>query len=376
MAYQSFPGGFGAFVGPGETVTQSVPTAGSVTLDLTGEALILYGHILTSDGGSHTIDTTGSSAIGWRTGTCTFANAGTTVKVGIAPMDTGTGPVPRASNVADVITFDVSKSYTGGGGGIASNTSVSSVPDAGTKTIAHGDLVAICVQMTARAGADSVIVSSLTPNTGHHFPGSTSFLAATYAIATVLPNMFITFSDGATGWIAGSEIAGSTPQVRTWNSGSATKEYGQLYSFPFPCKVAGVYGWVDPDADFDIVLYSDPLGGSPVAEKTVSIDANTASIAAGRKFILPFASPLTVAANAPVAAIFKPGASNISAYYRTLAAAGHRVADAFGTSGYGVARASGAFAAENSNLDQYYIGLVLSAFSDGLGGGSQRVYTG
>ena len=29
------------------------------------------------------------------------------------------------------------------------------MPDAGSKTIANGDLVAVCVQMTARGGVDS-----------------------------------------------------------------------------------------------------------------------------------------------------------------------------------------------------------------------------
>jgi hypothetical protein len=196
----------------------------------------------------------------------------------------------------------------------------------------------------------------------------TQFTASTYTALAATPNALITFSDGATCHLQGTDIFTSL-NTRTWNSGSATKEYGQLFNLPFPMKLYGIYGWLDPDADCDIVLYSDPLG-TPVAERTISIDANVVSSANVRRFQFNFAAPYTATANQNIAAVFKPGGSNVNVIYRTLANAGHRVADVFGTSGFGISRASGAFANANSSLDHYYIGLIAGAFDDGAGGAS------
>lgn len=368
MALQSLSSGY-ALVGP--RADSNPGGTGSNFLDQTNECMIAIGRVKTADGGSHTIDTTGSSSLQWMSGSTTFANAGTTCKVGLAPVDTANGPPPRASNTTNAINFDVSASFTGGGGGITANAVQTSVPTSGTKTLANGDLVAFAVQTTAIGGADAiqVIFASLSMNI--HAPVVTGFLNGAYGgIGPGRPNVIITFSDGTLGWIEGSDIL-RTRSARTWNSGSATKEYGQLYQLPFPAKVCGIYGWLFASANTDVVLYSDPLG-TPVAEKTVSIDFNTyLSTSSPFYFEEYFTSPYTTTANQPIGAVLKPGGSNISAYYKTLGSATHRVADPWGTSGYGISRASGAFANANSSLDHYYIGLILSAFDDGVSAGGK-----
>ena len=80
------------------------------TIDATNEAVIFIGQIWTTDGGSHIIDTSGSSALGWRTNNVALSNAGTIVKVGLATVDAGSIPPARATNVGNVITFQVSRS--------------------------------------------------------------------------------------------------------------------------------------------------------------------------------------------------------------------------------------------------------------------------
>lgn len=337
------------------------------TMDAADEATIYIGQVFTSDGASHTIDTTGSSSLQWRTSTVTFANGGTTVVVGLAAVDTGAGPPGRASNTTNVINFDVSKSLTGGGGGVTTDAWQTHVPDTGTKTIANGDFVAFAVQMTARGGADSVRAAIQSASSSVHRPTVTGYIGGSYTALSGVPNCIIVFSDGALGYFYGGSVF-STINTRTWNTGGAVDEYGQLYNFPFPMKIHGIYGHIDSDADCNIVLYSDPLG-TPVAEKTVSIDANAVSGTTGRMFQVLFSSPYTYAPNTNIGAVFSPGASNVSAYYRTLANADHRVADVWGTSGYGIQRAAtgvGAFADSNSSLDHYYIGLLVGAFEHGV----------
>src|SRR5688572_26489938 len=76
--------------------TTSIATLGNTTLDAANEACIMVGRLWWNDLGSHTIDTTGSSSLQWRTGASTFANGSTVVKVGLAAVDTGNGPAARA----------------------------------------------------------------------------------------------------------------------------------------------------------------------------------------------------------------------------------------------------------------------------------------
>jgi hypothetical protein len=193
---------------------------------------------------------------------------------------------------------------------------------------------------------------------------SVTFFGGTYLSQTMAPNAIITFSDGALGWLYASEVI-NTIQTRTWNSGSTTKEYGQLYKFPFPVRVMGIWCIIDPDADCDLVLYSDPLG-TPVAERTVSLDANTASAGSQRRLYVPFTSAYDVPANTAFGVVYKPTTTtNISTNYKILNSAAHRVVDVYGTEGYAISRASGAFANVNSSLEHHYIGPMIGGFDAG-----------
>lgn len=345
---------------------QAVPilaNLGSVVLDAANEACIMVGQVFTEDGASHTIDTTGSSSLGWRTGSVTFANGGTTVKVGIAAVDLVAGPPARASNVADVITFDLSKSLTGGGGGIAATSWQEHVPDAGSKTIANGDLVAFCVQMTARGGADSIAASIAAGIASNARPSVTSFVGGTYSNPSQLPNVVITFSDGTLGFMWGGSVASVGNNTQTWNNTSGIKEYGNFIQMPVSAKAYGIVFGTGPDGNTDAVLYSDPLG-TPVAENTVSVDLNTiAGVGTTRLFAALFPAPFSMAANTPYAAILKPtSATSISLQYKTFNAAAHQKAESLGTNAYAINRDTGAFAAQNSSKDRFTIGLLVGAF--------------
>lgn len=346
-----------------------MPGLSTVALDAALEALICVGQVWWEDGGSHTISTAGSSSIGIRMGSQTFANAGTSVKVGIAAVDAASGPPVRAVNVADTITLDVSKTLTGGGGGITASSWNEFVPDAGSKTMAHGDLVAVCVQMVTRGGTDTISPTSSSQSPVSDRPLSVDFTGGTYNVSSSRgPSIVLTASDGTIGYLYGSTILNSITTT-TWNSGSATKEYGNLITLPFPARVIGFYTNMTISADLDLVLYSDPLG-TPVAERTLSIDSNQISSAASghyQTFLLP--SPYDMTAGQVVAAIAKPGASNVAMQYISLNAAAHQSAYTPGSGSYAVNRASGAFAAQNSQKDRYAIGLLVQGFEVGGGGG-------
>lgn len=363
MSLQSIPGGIFP-IGPSVTSTPqdniSMPDFG---LGATLQTAIFIGRVVTSDGGSHTIDTTGSSSLGFRTGFVSVTNVGSIIDVGLAPVDTSNGPPARASNTAGAVNFDVKATLIGGATGLTSDTWQTCVPTSGSKTVANGDLIAFVVAMTVRGGSDLLrvavesTVNVITNPTVTKYDGS--FTRQNFN----LPICMITFSDGTIGWIEGGDNV-KTFTTRTWNSGSATKEYGQLYQLPFPWRIGGAYGVAAIGNDTDVVLYSDPLG-TPVAEKTLTIDANTLGTSSAGLFYDRFSSSYDVAANQPIGIVYKPGASNIATYFKTIANAALRVADPWGTTGYGISRASGAFANANSSLDHYYIGLLASAFEGG-----------
>jgi hypothetical protein len=339
----------------------------SVVQDAANEAIIMVGQIFTEDGSSHTIDTTGSSSLGYRTASVTFANAGSSFKVGLSTVDTATGPPARAANVADVITFSVSKTHAGAGGTPTTDAWQENVPDAGTMTIANGDLVAFCTQMTARAGADTIAVRYGLTVVDPSRPSVTGYVGAAYTAQTGIPNAVITFSDGKLGFFYGGEVFTTASSNQTWNNTSGTKEYGNFMQLPVPGKAYGVIVGCSMGGDTDVVLYSDPLG-TPVAQKTVSVDRNTIGGASAIAWnVHLFSSPYSFTANQPLGIILKPSsATNITAPYLSFNAAAHQKSLTLGTNGYAINRNAGAFAAQNSSKDRYAIGLLVGAFEHGV----------
>lgn len=359
----------------------AVSAATSITMDAANEACSFIGHLYWEDHGSHTVDTSGSSSLQWRSGNVTFASGSTTFAVGLAEVDAANGnATPRAVNSSDVITMDVSRSYTGGGGGISANSWHTSVPTSGTKTVAHGDLIALSFQMTARGGSDSVVVVATNFNSATQRPCVGTFLGSTYATTNNGPNCVVVASDGTIGFFYGTTCY-NTNTNSSYNSGSTPNERGNVIIPPVPGKVVGISytASLTSASDFELVLYSDPFG-SPVAERTVSFDANTSGVNSGAPTsTVLFSSPYTFTASQPLAAILKPTtANNVTMGYISVASANHMKAFSLGTGAYAVNRSSGAFSVQNSNLDRYTIGLLVDSFDNGAGGGGggQRVFGG
>lgn len=364
----------------GHAGRQGLPSLAALTnqtMAAANEAVIMVGQLRWEGGGSKTIDTTGSSSIQWRTGGTTFANAGTTVKVGIGDVDAATGPPVRAVNAANVITFGVAAVFTGGGGGITASAWQTSVPTTGTKTIASGDLIAVSVQMTARAGADSVTVSCENMSLTMMQPTVTSYASTFYSATLGVPNVVVVASDGTRGYIAGGFVATVGTTTQTWSNASGTKEYGNILRFPFPVRAYGILGGGSFAGNTDLVLYSTPLG-TPSAMATISVNLvqiSTSNAVDDARFM--FSSSVDLSANTDYAVIAKPSSgTSTNMLYKTYNDSNHQNSDGLGTDCYAVNRNTGAFAVQNSNKDRYAIGLLVGAFDDasaGAGGGAQVI---
>lgn len=351
--------------------TRSVASPSNSTIDATNESVMMIGRIWMNGGvlgvTQKTLDTSGSSSMGFRTGTSTFANAGTTLKVGLADVDMANGSPGRAVNVSDVITFDVSAAPVGGSGTITSAAWQEVVPTAGTKTLTHGDLVAFCVQATARAGADSITIAAAAvpiSNTGT-FPLVSTFTGS-YANAGAVPNVVITFSDGTLGTIFGSYITNSNATTKTWNNTSSPKEYGNVFRVPAPIGVIGVScANLNIGGDMDFVLYSDPFG-TPVAERSVSIDSNIIGVAGASGVVFDlFGSVFPLKPNTDYVIAAKPtSASNVVMSFKTVNAAAHQAFDSLGVDSYAVSRDTGAFSSQNSSKDRFSVGVLGGEISN------------
>ena len=262
----------------------------NATLDATGEEYHVVGHIMLQNGaagGSKTISSAGGK-IHARFGATTFANAGTTIRVGIGAVSTTLNPTAMSGSPA--ATPDVYDELVGATDTITSSTIKTITMSTGTKTITDHDLVAISFNMVSRAGADSVLVATNTDSHTANFsrPAGSLYLAAAWTKTSQIANVLIEFDDGTFGWIEhATELQpphSSTGSVTTaFNSSTGTAdEYGNLINFKTYSTIHGARLSYSPDnaaADFELILYSDPLG-TPVAERTLTVDATQTNIAA------------------------------------------------------------------------------------------------
>jgi hypothetical protein len=268
-------------------------------------------------GGSKTLSAAGGGSIVWPCFSVTFADGSTTFRVGVQDVDLATG--------LEDGTFDVHGELTGGGGGIAvglNNTAMTS----GTKTIANGDLIAIVMEMPARAGADdvrpAVMNSPLLPlGSGTLFPYGTTDSGSGPSKAATHPAVTIIFDDGTLGWVPGRAATHAwwiTAADINFGSGSTPDEYAAVFALPYAATIDAIgVGMSDVDAgdDIELILYSDPLG-TPSAVLTVTIDPDVVRTGGGGTAIVwPYFTPITpttLTAGATYAVAMRPTTANLS----------------------------------------------------------------
>jgi hypothetical protein len=240
----------------------------SEAIDATGEYRGTIGRMCLEGGsGSKTISSAGG-AIVFQPTAVTFANAGTTIRVGIQDVNSSGDPDG---------TYDVYADLVGATDSITANALRVVPMETGTKTISHGDLVCIRVGMESRAGADSVGVGSLISGVyeGMNFPYSHFNTAKRQTLSPFT----VKFDDGTVGWIEEAPllhnmaVAASTASI---SSSTTPDEYAAIFRFPFETslKAAGVkLSGVAATEDFEMILYSTPLG-TPSAVQTIVGDAS------------------------------------------------------------------------------------------------------
>jgi hypothetical protein len=375
MTYASVSGGL-FYPNPLFSVTA---VAGAV-IDAATEKFAMIGRLYIDGrpGGTKTLST---GTIQYRTGAATFASGSTTVDIGIQDVATGTGPIAQPDG-----TFDVLTTLTGGGGGITANAWQTVTMTSGTKSMAHGDLIAVVFDMTARGGADTVTIAAsntLSMGSTGHIPTCNAYISSAWqttntAGASRIPNVIIVFDDGTLGWFDCAYPA-STQANESYQDSTNPDERGMIFQVPWNCKVDELWaqvGATDASSDFTFKLYSDPTGTPTLVASIVVAAENTGTPSASVTGLLfgCLASEVTLTRNTDyIVTVLATGTSNLRLAQNTLGNTAHRAAALIG--GTTLAKATrnnstGAFTAESPAITMYNMGVRISSLDDGAGGGS------
>jgi hypothetical protein len=372
MALQTVFNGHGFVLSPYPSPEVAQFSGGSSTMDAAGESYFGVGYLLLSSGPgtSATISAAGSGKIYYKTGAITFANGSTNLRVGIQDV-AGTG--------LEDTTFDVQADLVGGVATITASVVNVATMTSGTKTITHGDLVAVGMEMTARGGADSVVVSRSGINST--VPYFTADTGSGPALGVGLPLFAVEFDNGVLGYFDGSGFPYLSDQSAAFSNASTPDEYALVFQLPFPASAVGAFVRISSASaadDFEVILYSDPLG-TPVAERTIVQDMSFSSGNASTHFYgRTFSSAYNLLANTKYGVALRPTTANTIQFDRLNFNTGNgilRKATPLGTnwSLYSRSDQTGAFGSESLILMPLF-GLWLSAFDDAVsaGGGLLR----
>lgn len=297
-------------------------TAG--TMDAAGEKIHFCG-ILNIEGrpsGAKTLSSAGGELrVGF--GSCTFAAAAgaTVVRGGI--QDVAVGSPSRGDGTFDVYDDLVSATDT-----ITSDAFKVIIMSSGSKSMSHGDLIAIVLDMTARGGADSVAVRSVSQNdTPRFWPQSVQEApASTFATTGRFPNIIIKFDDGTLGWLEGTIPVVQSNTSITYDLNSTPDELGNSIRVAAPCYAYGLWAYFNPSVAnglVEMILYQDALG-TPVALKTLNVDHDYRRASGAQFWQASFNQPQLLSPGVEYAFAMRPTtADGMVAYFQTVSNAAH-----------------------------------------------------
>jgi hypothetical protein len=332
---------------------------------------------------SKTVSSAGGQ-IKWLPGTSnTFSSGSSTIDIGIQDVDSVNGPPVRGDG-----TFDVKATMTGGVTTITDSTWNTVSMTSGSKTIAHGDLVAVVLDMTARGGTDVVRTSSAAgPSTAgvNVRPTMTQFTSGAWGTGAggALPNVYIVADDGTLG-IFDAALPITSTSSETYGDGSNPDERGLIFQVPWDCKIDAyslILGGSNANSDATLAVYSNPTGTPAVVSgSSVNIlgeNFERTGSAFMCQILLPAEISLTKNTDYCLA-LRGTGSSNMILALDTIPDTNLRK---FITGGTTVKKAtrnngSGAFTAESPAVTMYMMAMRISQFYDTAGGAAGAGFSG
>lgn len=331
----------------------------------TGDKAAFVGRVWTPNRGSKNI-----TKVGFRFGGGLVKAGGSGLTVSLQDVDLANGPPFRFDG-----TQDQTVAIANGNASFASNTWIQTAALSATRTVSHGDRLAVVVEYdgSGRLGADSVSLCGVSQGSIFSFldSGPVTLLSSSYsAVASTANGVILEFDDGTFGTLDyGSPM--SAVGTDAFNSGSGTNNIGMQFTVPFNCKVDGAWLLVTAfaSADFDLILYS-VSGTTLTSMATASADANASRAAATTYFHETLFTEQTLVTGTTYYLGVKPStANNVTIYNYSVNAAGHFAAFGGGTS-WQYNTASGTTLGTATTTKRPLMGLRISAVDDGTGSGS------
>jgi hypothetical protein len=367
MALTPFANYHGVIIGPWPNPPEFLVTVANHTIDAAGESAAAVGYLQLSTGpGTSKVFSSAGAKIAFRAGSpITFNNGGTTLRAGI--QDVG------ATGLEDG-TYDVRGDFVGGTNPITASV-INVIPmDTGSKTIAHGDLVAVVIEATARSGADSILVSRTSITS--QIPYGTQDTGAGPVKSAALPSMTLLSDDGTAGWFGLDAFAWVHETPTAFANNSTPDEHALLFEVEHPMIVTAAIARlasVGAADDFEFILYTDPLGTpTAVTNGTIAQDSDLLGLA-GAIWERDFPAALTLAPSTLYALALRPTTTNTITYSRLNFGSGNgdlRKPLIGGTTMRLGTRTNqtGAFSEDATIVPLF--GLRATHFDDGAGGGS------
>ena len=361
------------------TPTSGIPATQSQVMDAAGEMVAFIGHVwfAAGDGTSKTLSNAGAgsgfSNIQWRSGAVTWSSSGTIVKIGIQDVSASAGPiaVPDEDWTGEPVV-----SWTQGTNALSANTWTTSTITSGSRSLTHGDLIAVVFDMTVRNGTDSVTTAGLQQTSQLHRPVVSAKTTGTWAAPAglFLPNVVITCDDGTLCTLKDT-VPFDTLTTRTINTGTTPDEIGNVINIPFDCRTSGLWTNVDPDNEFELSLYSAPVT-SPVSEQAVTVDPNQVLTNTGRSIHVPITAETLAAGSAYAVTVRPTTGSSVSVYEVTVNNAAHFAFWPGGTAVYKCSRSddTGVFATDTAA--RILCGISIDQLDDGTTATAGQLKTG
>jgi hypothetical protein len=184
----------------------------------------------------------------------------------------------------------------------------------------------------------------------------------------------IEFDDGTVGWLGLESYAALMEGSALFASNSTPDEIALVFQVPFTAAALGLYAEVNTVAaadDFELILYSDPLG-TPVAERTLAFDMSLHAATNAVRVDRNFTSAYTLSANTNYAVAVRPTTTNTIGLGQSNFNTGNgnlRKATMLGTSWSKYTRTdnTGAFGSQDTTILPS-LGVYVGQLDDGAGG--------
>lgn len=294
-----------------EAITSSSMSAAGRQVHFVGQV-----HLENPTGGSKTISSSGG-IIAWRSATsAVFNNAGTQLDIGIQDLDTTISATPARGDG----TFDVSATLIGGTDSLGASGTKETAMETGSKTLNHGDFIAVVFSMPTRGGTDSVSIGCSSMGDYNDQTKSTpavnSVTSGTWStILNGAPQVVLVFDDGTIGWLS-EALPAMSQSSSTINTGTTPDEVGNYIKLRSKVRVLGfVFDTIltNNSSTFELLIYSSPLG-TPSVVASRSVDPDQFSTSAGSGVIL-LSTPAVLNPGEYAIAIRPTSTNSLSAYF-------------------------------------------------------------